>query len=195
MCIRDSFHDVAKGRGGDHSSLGAKDAARFAHEHGLSKADGELVAWLVEQHLVMSSTAQKQDLTDPEVISSFANVVKDERTLIALYILTVADIRGTSPAVWNAWKGKLLEDLFRSTRRVLRRVRDRREEGRGPAHLSRVRARARQARGVLEAPRRQLLPALRGGGDRVAHAHALVAAHAGQAHHPRAALTRGRGAA
>jgi [protein-PII] uridylyltransferase len=114
------FHDVAKGRGGDHSSLGAKDAARFAHEHGLSKADGELVAWLVEQHLVMSSTAQKQDLTDPEVISSFANVVKDERTLIALYILTVADIRGTSPAVWNAWKGKLLEDLFRSTRRVLR---------------------------------------------------------------------------
>jgi [protein-PII] uridylyltransferase len=114
------FHDVAKGRGGDHSTLGAKDAARFAQDHGLSKADGELIAWLVEHHLVMSSTAQKQDLTDREVISGFANLVRDERTLTALYILTVADIRGTSPAVWNAWKGKLLEDLFRSTRRVLR---------------------------------------------------------------------------
>jgi [protein-PII] uridylyltransferase len=114
------FHDVAKGRGGDHSTLGAKDAARFAQDHGLSKADAELVAWLVEHHLVMSSTAQKQDLTDREVISGFANVVRDERWLTAIYILTVADIRGTSPTVWNAWKGKLLEDLFRSTRRVLR---------------------------------------------------------------------------
>ncbi|MBC8023589.1 MAG: [protein-PII] uridylyltransferase, partial [Burkholderiales bacterium] len=114
------FHDVAKGRGGDHSHLGAKDAVRFAHEHGLLKADAELMAFLVENHLVMSSTAQKQDLTDREVISGFANLVGDERTLLALYILTVADIRGTSPQVWNAWKGKLLEDLFRSTRRVLR---------------------------------------------------------------------------
>ena len=114
------FHDIAKGRGGDHSHLGAKDAIRFVREHGLSQADSELVAWLVDNHLVMSATAQKQDLTDPEVISSFATRVRDERTLAALYILTVADIRGTSPAVWNAWKGKLLEDLFRSTRRVLR---------------------------------------------------------------------------
>ena len=114
------FHDIAKGRGGDHSHLGAKDAARFAQDHGVSKADAELIAWLVESHLVMSSTAQKQDLTDREVISQFANLVGDERRLAALYILTVADIRGTSPQVWNAWKGKLLEDLFRSTRRVLR---------------------------------------------------------------------------
>ena len=114
------FHDIAKGRGGDHSHLGAKDAVRFCTEHGLSKADGELIAWLVDHHLVMSATAQKQDLTDQEVISGFATLVRDERTLVALYILTVADIRGTSPAVWNAWKGKLLEDLFRSTRRVLR---------------------------------------------------------------------------
>jgi [protein-PII] uridylyltransferase len=114
------FHDIAKGRGGDHSHLGRKDALAFARDHGLSKADGELIAWLVENHLVMSSTAQKQDLTDREVISSFATLVGDERHLTALYILTVADIRGTSPAVWNAWKGKLLEDLFRSTRRVLR---------------------------------------------------------------------------
>jgi [protein-PII] uridylyltransferase len=114
------FHDIAKGRGGDHSHLGARDAVRFCRDHGLAKADGELVAWLVDHHLVMSSTAQKQDLTDPEVISGFATLVRDERTLTALYLLTVADIRGTSPAVWNAWKGKLLEDLFRLTRRVLR---------------------------------------------------------------------------
>ncbi len=114
------FHDIAKGRGGDHSHLGSKDAVAFCEAHGLSKPDAELVAWLVEQHLVMSSTAQKQDLTDREVISQFANIVGDERRLTALYILTVADIRGTSPAVWNAWKGKLLEDLFRSARRVLR---------------------------------------------------------------------------
>src|SRR6185503_12967897 len=114
------FHDIAKGRGGDHSHLGMADAVRFCRAHGMAKADADLVAWLVEQHLVMSSTAQKQDLGDPEVISGFATLVRDERTLTALYILTVADIRGTSPAVWNAWKGKLLEDLFRHTRRVLR---------------------------------------------------------------------------
>src|SRR5688572_28468653 len=114
------FHDIAKGRGGDHSRLGAQDAARFCRAHGMAKADAELVAWLVENHLVMSATAQKQDLGDPEVISQFATLVGNERTLTAIYILTVADIRGTSPTVWNAWKGKLLEDLFRHTRRVLR---------------------------------------------------------------------------
>lgn len=114
------FHDIGKGRGGDHSHLGMRDATGFCEAHGISKADTELVVWLVENHLVMSSTAQKQDLTDREVISSFATLVGDERRLAALYILTVADIRGTSPTVWNAWKGKLLEDLFRSTRRVLR---------------------------------------------------------------------------
>jgi [protein-PII] uridylyltransferase len=114
------FHDIAKGRGGDHSHLGSRDAVRFCEAHGLLKGDADLVAWLVENHLVMSATAQKQDLTDREVISSFATLVGEERRLTALYILTVADIRGTSPTVWNAWKGKLLEDLFRSTRRVLR---------------------------------------------------------------------------
>jgi len=114
------FHDIAKGRGGDHSTLGALDAARFCRAHGLAKADAKLVAWLVENHLRMSATAQKQDLSDSEVISEFATLVRDERSLTALYILTVADIRGTSPKVWNAWKGKLLEDLFRSTRRILR---------------------------------------------------------------------------
>ena len=114
------FHDIAKGRGGDHSALGARDAERFCRAHGLKRADAKLVAWLVANHLAMSATAQKQDLSDPEVISEFATRVGDERTLAALYILTVADIRGTSPRVWNAWKGKLLEDLFRSTRRILR---------------------------------------------------------------------------
>jgi [protein-PII] uridylyltransferase len=111
------FHDIAKGRGGDHSQLGKADAQRFCREHGLLDEDTRLVVWLVESHLMMSATAQKQDLSDPEVIDAFAARVGDERRLIALYLLTVADIRGTSPKVWNAWKAKLLEDLFRITRR------------------------------------------------------------------------------
>jgi [protein-PII] uridylyltransferase len=113
------FHDIAKGRGGDHSMLGKADATRFCREHGLDPADTKLVAWLVENHLMMSATAQKKDLTDPDVINAFAAHVGDERHLISLYLLTVADIRGTSPKVWNAWKAKLLEDLFRITRRRL----------------------------------------------------------------------------
>ena len=113
------FHDIAKGRGGDHSKLGMADAARFCRAHGLSKDDTELVTWLVEQHLMMSATAQKQDLSDPDVIRAFADRVRNDRRLVALYLLTAADIRGTSPKVWNAWKAKLLEDLFRITRRLL----------------------------------------------------------------------------
>ncbi len=113
------FHDIAKGRGGDHSKLGMKDARKFCKDHGLSTEDTELIVFLVEQHLTMSQVAQKQDLSDPDVISGFARLVKDERHLTALYLLTVADIRGTSPKVWNAWKGKLLEDLYRMTLRVL----------------------------------------------------------------------------
>jgi [protein-PII] uridylyltransferase len=113
------FHDIAKGRGGDHSALGKVDALRFCREHGLPPADAQLVAWLVESHLVMSATAQKQDLSDPDVIAAFAARVGDDRHLVALYILTVADIRGTSPKVWNGWKAKLLEDLFWMTRRRL----------------------------------------------------------------------------
>ncbi|HMK13936.1 MAG TPA: [protein-PII] uridylyltransferase [Burkholderiales bacterium] len=113
------FHDIAKGRGGDHSQLGSADAKRFCKQHGLSTEDTNLVAWLVENHLMMSSTAQKQDLSDPEVISAFAARVGSERRLNALYLLTVADIRGTSPNVWNAWKAKLLEDLFWTAHRRL----------------------------------------------------------------------------
>ena len=110
------FHDIAKGRGGDHSELGAADARRFCRQHGLEKADSELVAWLVRMHLVMSRTAQKEDTSDPEVIAAFAARVGSIRRLTALYLLTVADIRGTSPKVWNAWKGKLLEDLYVAAR-------------------------------------------------------------------------------
>ena len=113
------FHDIAKGRGGDHSELGMQDAQAFCREHGMSEADTELVVFLVQQHLTMSTVAQKQDLSDPDVIQAFANLVKDERHLTALYLLTVADIRGTSPKVWNAWKAKLLEDLYKVTLRVL----------------------------------------------------------------------------
>jgi [protein-PII] uridylyltransferase len=110
------FHDIAKGRGGDHSTLGAVDARRFCRAHGLPPKEVELVAWLVAHHLSMSATAQKQDISDPNVISAFAARVGNERRLVALYLLTVADIRGTSPRVWNAWKAQLLEDLFYATR-------------------------------------------------------------------------------
>ncbi|MFO1324266.1 MAG: [protein-PII] uridylyltransferase [Burkholderiales bacterium] len=119
LYIAGLFHDIAKGRGGDHSALGARDARRFCREHGLSDEDADLVAWLVADHLVMSSTAQKQDLSDPDVIAAFARKVGTERRLAALYLLTVADIRGTSPKVWNNWKGKLLEDLYHAARAVL----------------------------------------------------------------------------
>jgi len=113
------FHDIAKGRGGDHSELGARDVRKFASEHGMEHEDSALVEFLVRQHLSMSTVAQKRDLSDPDVISDFAKVVGCERRLTALYLLTVADIRGTSPKVWNAWKGKLLEDLYRLTLAVL----------------------------------------------------------------------------
>jgi len=113
------FHDIAKGRGGDHSVLGEKDARRFCNLLGLDKDDTTLVTWLVKAHLLMSATAQKSDLSDPNVISQFSREVKNERRLTALYLLTVADIRGTSPKVWNSWKAKLLETLFRQTRELL----------------------------------------------------------------------------
>ncbi|MCX7150043.1 MAG: [protein-PII] uridylyltransferase [Rhodocyclales bacterium] len=135
------FHDIAKGRGGDHSQLGKRDAARFCRDHGITGADAELVAFLVEQHLTMSQVAQKQDLADPEVILAFARKVSDLRRLTALYLLTVADIRGTSPKVWNAWKGKLLEDLFRMTASVL--------SGTAVLQLTGVSERQEQARRIL----------------------------------------------
>ena len=119
LVIAALFHDIAKGRGGDHSQLGKADVRMFAKDHGLDKKDTELVVWLVAEHLNMSQTAQKQDITDPDVVRAYAKKVGDERHLTALYLLTVADVRGTSHKVWNAWKGKLLEDLYRATLRVL----------------------------------------------------------------------------
>jgi [protein-PII] uridylyltransferase len=113
------FHDIAKGRGGDHSDLGAREVRRFCKQHRIPPEDCDLVEFLVREHLAMSRVAQKEDLGDPAVIEAFAKRVGSERYLKALYLLTVADIRGTSPKVWNAWKGKLLEDLYRYALRAL----------------------------------------------------------------------------
>lgn len=135
------FHDIAKGRGGDHSALGACDVRVFCQEHGIDAEDTELIVFLVAEHLTMSSVAQKQDLSDPEVITAFAGKVHNERYLTGLYLLTVADIRGTGPKVWSAWKGKLLEDLYRYTLRVL--------GGHAPDPNTVIEARKREALKVL----------------------------------------------
>ena len=113
------FHDIAKGRGGDHSQLGRLEVGRFCREHRLTAEETETAEFLVGEHLTMSSVAQKQDLSDPVVIERFAHAMGTPERLTALYLLTVADIRGTSPKVWNAWKAKLLEDLYHATKSVL----------------------------------------------------------------------------
>ncbi|TDJ37115.1 MAG: [protein-PII] uridylyltransferase [Gammaproteobacteria bacterium] len=115
------FHDIAKGRGGDHSELGAVDAESFCLEHGMSQYDARTVAWLVKHHLALSMTAQKKDLGDPEVINGFAALVGDQIHLDYLYVLTVADVRGTNPKLWNSWKAMLFRDLYELTSRALRR--------------------------------------------------------------------------
>ena len=115
------FHDIAKGRGGDHSELGAVDAAAFCLEHGLSKYEAGIVAWLVRNHLALSMTAQKKDIHDPDVVNEFATLVGDPLHLDYLYVLTVADVRGTDPKLWNSWKAQLFHDLYELTRRALRR--------------------------------------------------------------------------
>ncbi|WP_455234024.1 [protein-PII] uridylyltransferase [Thiogranum longum] len=115
------FHDIGKGRGGNHAELGAVDARLFLSQHGLSEYDQNLVAWLVENHLIMSQTAQRRDITDPEVVSEFARQVGDRTRLDYLYLLTVADIRGTNPTLWNDWKDALLKDLYTASKRALRR--------------------------------------------------------------------------
>ena len=135
------FHDIAKGRGGDHSELGARDVRTFCRQHGIGREDARLIEFLVSEHLTMSRMAQKEDLSDPDVIRRFAQRVGNERYLTALYLLTVADIRGTSPKVWNAWKGKLLEDLYRYTLRTL--------GGRAPDPDAVVESRKREALSML----------------------------------------------
>ncbi len=115
------FHDIAKGRGGDHSELGAVDAEAFCLEQGLSRYDARLVAWLVRNHLTFSVTAQKKDISDPKVIQEFARKVGDQTHLDYLYLLTVADVRGTNPKLWNSWKASLFHDFYERVRRALRR--------------------------------------------------------------------------
>ena len=131
------FHDIAKGRGGDHSELGSVEVRRFCKQHAIAADDAKLIEFVVHEHLTMSRIAQKSDLSDPTVIADFAKRVGTERQLTALYLLTVADIRGTSPKVWNAWKGKLLEDLYRLTTRAL--------GGRAPDPDAEVEQRKREA--------------------------------------------------
>ncbi len=115
------FHDIGKGRGGDHSELGAVIAEAFCIEQGLSRYDARLVAWLVRHHLFLSVTAQKKDISDPQVISDFALTVGDQTHLDYLYVLTVADVRGTNPKLWNSWKATLFRDFYLRTRQALRR--------------------------------------------------------------------------
>jgi [protein-PII] uridylyltransferase len=115
------FHDIAKGRGGDHSELGAVDAEAFCLEHGMSRYEARTVSWLVRNHLLLSTTAQKKDIGDPAVINEFAATVSDKTHLDYLYVLTVADVRGTNPKLWNSWKATLFRDLYDSTARALRR--------------------------------------------------------------------------
>jgi [protein-PII] uridylyltransferase len=134
------FHDIAKGRGGDHSKLGEVDARRFCRSHDLPDDEEELVTWLVQEHLTLSSTAQKQDLADPDVIAAFAERCGDLNHLTALYLLTVSDIRGTNPTIWNSWKDKLTRELYLASRRRL--------EGEVP-HTDLVEARKEEARATL----------------------------------------------
>ncbi|MDX5373195.1 MAG: [protein-PII] uridylyltransferase [Pseudomonadaceae bacterium] len=115
------YHDIGKGRGGDHSELGAVDAEAFCMRHQLPAWDSRLIVWLVQNHLVMSTTAQRKDLSDPQVIFDFAQLVGDQTRLDYLYVLTVADINATNPSLWNSWRASLLRQLYTETKRALRR--------------------------------------------------------------------------
>lgn len=121
LYIAGLYHDIAKGRGGDHSTLGAVDAYDFCERHGLKKRESRLVAWLVEKHLLMSSVSQKQDISDPDVIHNFAREVGDQLHLDYLYALTVSDINATNPTLWTTWRASLMRQLYLETKRALRR--------------------------------------------------------------------------
>lgn len=115
------YHDIAKGRGGDHSELGAVDAAAFCQRHQLPAWDSHLVCWLVENHLLMSTTAQRKDISDPQIIHDFAVRMGNQVRLDYLYVLTIADINATNPTLWNSWRASLLRQLYTETKRALRR--------------------------------------------------------------------------
>ncbi|MFD1216213.1 MULTISPECIES: [protein-PII] uridylyltransferase [Microbulbifer] len=121
LYIAGLYHDIAKGRGGDHSKLGVVDADAFCRRHGLPARDRRLVCWLVEKHLLMSAVSQKQDISDPEVVHEFARTVGDREHLDYLYALTVADINATNPDLWNSWRASLMRQLYQHTQRALRR--------------------------------------------------------------------------
>ncbi len=182
------FHDIAKGRGGDHSELGSVDAEAFCLEQGLSLYDARLVAWLVRNHLVLSVTAQKKDISDPKVIHEFAKLVGDQNHLDYLYVLTVADVRGTNPKLWNNWKASLFAGFYQRTREALRRGLE------SPIDqdqlIAETQARAREligregldeagAASDLAALHRRVLPAAHARRNRLAHAHARAARQRG----------------
>ncbi|MDQ2075321.1 [protein-PII] uridylyltransferase [Marinimicrobium sp. ABcell2] len=121
LYIAGLYHDIAKGRGGDHSTLGAVDAMEFCERHQISRRETRLVCWLVEQHLLMSAVSQKQDISDPDVIHNFALLIGDQTRLDYLYALTVADINGTNKELWNTWRASLMRQLYLETKRALRR--------------------------------------------------------------------------
>ncbi len=180
------FHDIAKGRGGDHSELGAEDARRFCLAHGLSRADAQLVAWLVRNHLLMSMTAQRRDISDPEVVYEFATQIGTRNRLNHLYLLTVADIRGTNPNLWNAWKDALLSELYNATQRLLRRGLDNPLEKEELINEVKQEAQDRLAHSGIEAGRAQAIwnafgddYFLRHSADEVAwHTHSIAQAAA-----------------
>ncbi len=146
LYIAGLYHDIGKGRGGDHSELGAKDVARFCQRHHLSQRDTSLVSWLVRNHLLMSITAQRKDIADPDVIHEFASSLPSQVHLDYLYILTVCDISATNPKLWNSWRASLLRQLYTETKRALRRGLDV-----PPDRNKWIRATQNEARDILHA--------------------------------------------